>query len=77
MKRRLARGVVAVAFLAMAFAVQAQVPTGTINGNVTDPHQAVATGAYVAATERTTGVTHETVSNADGVYSIPDLPTGV
>src|SRR5271155_2590480 len=79
MKRRLVRGFVAVAALlaAMTFAVKAQVPTGTINGIVTDPHQAVVTGAHVAATERATGVTHETVSNGDGVYSIPDLPTGV
>jgi hypothetical protein len=79
MKRRLVRGVVAIVILvaAMTFAVQAQVPTGTINGIVTDPHQAIVTGAHVTATERTTGVTHETVSNADGVYSIPDLPTGV
>ena len=79
MKRRFVRGVVAIVILvaAMTFAVQAQVPTGTINGIVTDPHQAIVTGAHVTATERTTGVTHETVSNADGVYLIPDLPTGV
>src|SRR5271156_1689739 len=79
MKRRLVRGFVAIAALlaAMTFAVKAQVPTGTINGIVTDPHQAVVTGAHVTATERTTGVTHETVSNGDGVYSIPNLPTGV
>src|SRR5271163_3015960 len=79
MKRRLVRGFVAVAALlaAMTFAVKAQVPTGTINGIVTYPRQAVVSGAHVAATERATGVTHETVSNGDGVYSIPDLPTGV
>jgi hypothetical protein len=79
MKRRLACGVAAVAVLlvAMTSAVQAQVPTGTINGIVTDPRQAVVSGAHVAATERATGVTRETASNGDGVYSIPDLPTGV
>src|SRR5271163_1696309 len=79
MKRRLVRGFVAVAALlaAMTFAVKAQVPTGTINGIVTDPHQAVVTGAHVSATERATGVTHETVTNGDGVYSIPDLAVGV
>jgi hypothetical protein len=79
MKPRQLRGIVTVVVLltAMTLAVHAQVPTGTINGIVTDPHQAVVTGAHVAATERATGVTHETVSNGDGVYSIPDLPTGV
>ena len=53
MKRRLARGVVAILFVvpAMTLAVQAQVPTGTINGIVTDPHQAVVTGAHVSAIE--------------------------
>jgi hypothetical protein len=79
MKRRLGFGVVTVAVLvtAITLAVQAQVPTGTINGIVTDPRQAVVTGAQISATERATGVTHETVSNRDGVYSIPDLSTGV
>jgi hypothetical protein len=79
MKRALVRRVVAVAMFlaAMTFAMQAQVPTGTINGIVTDPHQAVVSGAHVTATELATGVIHETVSNSDGVYSIPDLPTGV
>src|SRR5580692_5507237 len=79
MNRRLARGVVAILFVvpAMTLAVQAQVPTGTINGIVTDPHQAVVTGAHVSAIERATGASRETVSNADGVYSIPNLPTGV
>jgi hypothetical protein len=79
MKRVLVRGVLAIVFLVgvMTLAVQAQVPTGTINGIVTDPHQAVVVGAHVSATERTTGVTHETVSNGNGVYSISDLTIGV
>jgi hypothetical protein len=79
MKRALVCRVVGVAMFlaAMTFAMQAQVPTGTINGIVTDPHQAVVSGAHVTATELATGVIHETVSNSDGVYSIPDLPTGV
>jgi Carboxypeptidase regulatory-like domain/TonB dependent receptor len=79
MKRRLVRGVVAIVILVatMTFAVQAQAPTGTINGIVTDPHQAVVAGAHVSATERGTGATRETVSNGNGVYSIPNLPLGV
>jgi len=79
MKRVLVCAIATVVVLltTMPCVLQAQVPTGTINGIVTDPHQAVVSGAHVAATERATGVTHETVSNGDGVYSIPDLPTGV
>jgi hypothetical protein len=68
---------VAVLLVAMTFTLCAQVPTGSINGIVTDPHQAVVSGAHVTTTERATGVIHETVSNGDGVYSIPDLPTGM
>jgi hypothetical protein len=69
--------VVAVFLVAMTSALHAQVPTGSINGIVTDPHQAVVSGAHVTATELATGVIHETVSNGDGVYNIPDLPTGM
>ena len=61
----------------MASAVLAQVPTSTINGIVTDPHQAVVSGARVVATERATALMRETVSNTNGVYSIPNLPAGV
>ncbi len=79
MKRQLVGRVVAVVFLVAAtmLTIQAQAPTGTINGIVTDPHQAVVTGAHVSATERGTGATRETVSNGNGVYSIPNLPIGV
>jgi hypothetical protein len=78
MKRWLVCGVVTMVQLTvMTFTLQAQVPTGTINGIVTDPHHAVVSGAHVTATEQTTGVIHETVSNGDGVYSIPELPAGM
>jgi hypothetical protein len=79
MKRGQVCRIVAVAMFlaAMTLAMPAQVPTGTINGIVTDPHQQVVSGAQVTAIERATGVTHETVSNGDGVYSIPDLPTAL
>jgi hypothetical protein len=79
MRLGLVRGVVAITLLlaVLRFTVQAQVPTGTINGIVTDPHQAVVAGAHVTATESATGLTRETVSNGNGVYSIPSLPIGV
>jgi hypothetical protein len=57
--------------------LKAQLPTSTLNGIVTDPHQAVISGAHISATERATGVTRDTVSNADGLYSIPAVPAGV
>src|SRR5271166_5311385 len=54
----------------------AQVPTTTVNGIVTDPQSAAIGGAKIAATNRATGVVRETLSNADGLYAIPDLPAG-
>jgi hypothetical protein len=78
MKRWLVCGVMTLVQLTvMTFTLQAQVPTGTINGIVTDPHHAVVSGAHVTAIEQTTGMIHETVSNGDGVYSIPELPAGM
>jgi hypothetical protein len=60
----------------LTLAAAAQVPTSTINGIVTDPHQAVVNGAHISATSVATGILRETVSNTDGLYSIPDLSVG-
>jgi Carboxypeptidase regulatory-like domain/TonB dependent receptor len=78
MKRKLFCQCVFVAILCVfaAVAVKAQVPTGTINGAVTDPGGAVVTGASVTATNQTTTVARTTVTNSDGLYIIPDLPAG-
>ncbi|HEY0703952.1 MAG TPA: carboxypeptidase regulatory-like domain-containing protein [Candidatus Acidoferrales bacterium] len=54
----------------------AQVPTGTLNGIVRDPHQVGVGGANVLASNLATGATHETISNSAGLYSIPDLAPG-
>jgi hypothetical protein len=79
MKKKLASKVAVVAILvgAIIMATRAQVPTSTINGIVTDPGQAVVTGARILVTDVATGVTRETVSNSDGLYSISNLGAGL
>ena len=59
-----------------AVTAKAQVPTGTINGAVTDPGGAVVSGANVTATNQTTTVARTTVTNSVGLYIFPDLPAG-
>jgi len=57
--------------------VSAQVPTSTINGIVKDPKDAVIVGAHVVATSATSGISRETLTNADGAYVLADLPAGL
>jgi hypothetical protein len=54
----------------------AQVPTGSINGIVTDPKDAIVIGARVDAVSTTQGVSRSTVTNGSGRYDLPDLPAG-
>ncbi len=68
--------VVAVLLVAIVTNVPAQVPTGTINGLVSDPHDAIVPHAHVVAISKAQGVSRETSSNADGLYVIVDLPPG-
>ncbi len=49
---------------------------GSINGIVTDPKDAVVSGAHVTAVSSTQGVSHETTTNSSGLYTLPDLPAG-
>jgi hypothetical protein len=63
-------------FLLVAASVNAQRSTATIRGTVRDPSQAVVPGATVTATHQDTGLTRTSVTNADGLYSLPDLPVG-
>ena len=51
--------------------------TSTFNGRVLDQDDAVLPGATVTATNTSTGVVRTTVTNADGVYSMPGLEPGV
>src|ERR1035437_7687069 len=58
-------------------AVYAQaVANAEIHGTVQDSSGAVVSGAQVKATQTDTGYTQTTVSGADGLYSLPNLPVG-
>lgn len=55
----------------------AQILYGSIVGTITDPSNAAVTGAKVTITDRATGQTRETVTNAAGGYGFPTLTPGV
>jgi Carboxypeptidase regulatory-like domain len=63
-------------FVSHAALLDAQTFRGAVNGTVTDPSAAVVPHARVDATEIATGVSHNTVTTADGQFSLPDLPLG-
>ncbi len=50
--------------------------TASIRGTVTDSSGAVVPGATVTVTGTDTGLTQNTVTNTDGVYSFAELPVG-
>jgi hypothetical protein len=50
--------------------------TAAINGRVTDQAGAVLPGANVTVTNAATGVSRETVANAEGLYTVPALTAG-
>jgi Carboxypeptidase regulatory-like domain/TonB dependent receptor len=79
MKRRSACVSLLVGMLVLCFAAvtHAQLPTGTINGRVTDPGAAVVTGAQVVAVNQSTNVSRETATNADGLYVFSELTAGL
>ncbi len=56
--------------------VFAQVQNGTIAGTVTDPQGAVVPAANVTLTQAATGLMLHGQSNAQGLYSFPQLPPG-
>lgn len=59
-----------------ACVLRAQVPVGTISGIVTDPKDAVVTGAHVTAVSASQGVSRTTDTNGSGIYVLSDLPAG-
>jgi hypothetical protein len=67
---------VAAFILLMAAAADAQDPTGTIEGVVTDRTSGALSGARVIAINLATGFTKETVSASDGFYRLLLLPVG-
>lgn len=58
-----------------AFA-SAQVPTGTIQGTVTDPSKAVVPGATVSVKSKGTGAERKVTTDEAGKYQVPTLPPG-
>ena len=61
--------------LLLAAAVQAQTPgTGAIRGKVLDPAGAPVAGAEITVTNEATGFTRTTRSDAQGNYTLPELP---
>jgi hypothetical protein len=54
----------------------AQVLYGSIVGNVTDAQGGVIPGATVTITNRNTNLTRDTVTSADGTYTLPNLVPG-
>jgi hypothetical protein len=62
--------------LVEAVMLGAQTFRGAIDGTVTDPSGAVVPNAQVQTTEIATSVNHNTVTTADGQFSIQDLPLG-
>jgi hypothetical protein len=64
------------ALLAAAAPVFAQRSTATIRGTVTDQTGGVMPGVNVTAKNEVTGFTRSVVTNADGIYVLPELPVG-
>src|SRR5467141_594907 len=54
----------------------AQSPTATINVIVLDPSGAAIAGAQVVVVNDATGVPHTTKTNGEGIYVVPNLPSG-
>ena len=61
----------------MATGLASAQATSTFNGRVLDRDDAVLPGVTVTATNTNTGVVRTTVTNAEGVYSMPGLEPGV
>src|SRR5712691_11783858 len=62
--------------LVLAATSAAQEFRATISGRVSDPQNAVIAGVKIVATQIGTEAKFETVSAADGLYTIPFLPPG-
>jgi outer membrane receptor protein involved in Fe transport len=54
----------------------AQLSTAQLSGRITDESGAVLPGVTVTATQTDTGLTRSVVTNENGTYVLPNLPTG-
>nr|MBA3785475.1 carboxypeptidase regulatory-like domain-containing protein [Acidobacteriota bacterium] len=55
----------------------AQNPTGSIEGNVTDPSNSIVSGATVTITGATTGQTFTATTSEDGFFAVRSLQPGI
>ncbi|HKQ52967.1 MAG TPA: carboxypeptidase-like regulatory domain-containing protein, partial [Pyrinomonadaceae bacterium] len=62
--------------LSLSLVVFAQEPTGSIEGTVRDPQQAIVQGAEVTVVNTATKLTRTASTNEDGQYRITQLPPG-
>jgi hypothetical protein len=62
--------------LLLAVPALAQRTTATIRGVVSDPSDAVVSGAKVTIRNEETGLTRTATTNASGIYTLTDLPVG-
>ena len=65
------------AFLSLAVASFAQVDRSGLSGTVTDASGGRLPQAQITAVENATALRRETVSDANGNYTIPELPVGI
>jgi hypothetical protein len=54
----------------------AQRTTASLRGTITDPTHAIVPGASVTVTNQDTGLTRAVTTNAEGLYSVSELPVG-
>jgi hypothetical protein len=73
--RRIALGVLTL-LLCVSPAIWAQIESGSINGQVTDPQHAAISGAEVTVSNIQTGATITARSNGDGTFAFPTLRPG-
>jgi hypothetical protein len=70
------RYIFSILVLSLSPSLFGQAVNATLLGNITDSTGATVAGAKVTATEVTTGLIHESVTNESGNYTFPDMPPG-
>jgi len=76
MRNHFVRGMLVFAGLCCGQVAYSQTPTAQITGRVTDPSDAVISGARITVTNVATGIDRRTISNEEGYYTVPALPPG-
>lgn len=70
------KALLCLAAVCLASVAHSQVPTGRLNGRVTDPKGSVLIGAHVIAENTAQGTARSTLTNGSGLYDLPDLVAG-